>query len=68
MLSGLSQSNAPLFATIQGDLSGIYLNDQGDRRVTSFYLNNYFKKVHQILKTIILTQNSVKSNEMISEE
>lgn len=56
MLSGLGQSNPQLLGMIQKDLSGIYSSEQGDQRVIRFFLKNYFKKVHNLLKDTMTQQ------------
>jgi hypothetical protein len=68
MLSGLGQSNSQLLAAIQTDLSGIYSSEQGDKRVIKFFIKNYFRKVHNMLKQVILVDSSPEVNKMISEE
>jgi hypothetical protein len=60
MLSGLGQSNGQLLGMIQTDLSGIYSSEQGDRRVIRFFLKNYFKKVHNLLKAATAQQKGVQ--------
>jgi hypothetical protein len=65
MLSGLGQSNPQLLGMIQTDLSGIYSSEQGDRRVIRFFLKNYFKKVHNLLKDTIAQQ---KGGQMVNED
>lgn len=64
MLSGLGQSNPQLFGMIQADLSGIYSSEQGDRRVIRFFLKNYFKKVHNLVKDTM----SQKGGQMVNED
>lgn len=66
MLSGLGQSNPHLLSAIQTDLSGIYLSEQGDKRVIRFFLRNYFKKVHNLLKEAILLQKRSQASQMVS--
>lgn len=63
MLSGLGQSNGQLLGMIQADLSGIYSSEQGDRRVIRFFLKNYLKKVHNLLKEMIAQQ---KGGQMVN--
>jgi len=68
MLCGLEQTNPALFWMLQNDLSGIYLSEQGDKRVIRFFLRNYLKKIHNRLKVTVLEKQRQAKSEMMSEE
>lgn len=61
MLSGIQVHHVS--SLIQKELSGIYSNEQSQKRVIRFFTTNYMKKIYNILKTTI-----ERPHDMISEE
>ena len=56
-----------IFSIIETDLSGIYSSTQNQKRALKFFLQNYLKKVFNILKSIVKTPNTM-INEQEEEE
>ena len=62
-------SSYSLGGVVQKDISGIYNSVENEKRLIKFFMQNYLKKIFNLLKTVVRAPEKGRSNgQMVSEE